>query len=161
IAASDDPEGAYATLLKKDREALASLRDFALPLLDDLESLQVEATWGGWIERLGAIATRALRDPQPVLRVLSELRPMADVGPIDLAEVRLVLERRLVETLHKTSARREGRVTVASTDELRGMAFDVVFVPGLAERIFPQKVVEDPILPDAARGELDPLLTTN
>src|SRR5262249_3096969 len=35
--------------------------------------------------------------------------------------------------------------------ELRGRAFDVVFVPGLAERVFPEKPREDPLLLDARR----------
>ncbi len=35
------------------------------------------------------------------------------------------------------------------------MTFDVVFVPGLAEKLFPRKVVEDPILLDAERRQLD------
>jgi RecB family exonuclease len=52
-------------------------------------------------------------------------------------------------------------VYVASTDEIRGLAFDVVFVPGLAEKIFPQKISEDPILPDRTRKLIDAALATN
>jgi RecB family exonuclease len=37
----------------------------------------------------------------------------------------------------------------------RGAAFDLVFVPGLAERLFPQKVREDPLLGDELRRALD------
>jgi CRISPR/Cas system-associated exonuclease Cas4 (RecB family) len=77
---------------------------------------------------------------------------MADVGPVGLAEVRIVLEQRLTEVVEPPSDRRFGRVYVASTDEARGLAFDVVFVPGLAEKLFPQKIAQDPILPDHARG---------
>jgi len=36
------------------------------------------------------------------------------------------------------------------------MTFDVVFVPGLAENLFPGKIVEDPILLDAERERLEP-----
>ena len=43
---------------------------------------------------------------------------------------------------------------VAPTQDLRGLDFDVVIVPGLAERVFPKKLTEDPILPDAARVRL-------
>ncbi len=35
-----------------------------------------------------------------------------------------------------------------------GLAFDVVFVPGVAERLFPQKVNEEPILRDRERAPL-------
>src|SRR6185436_18111331 len=50
---------------------------------------------------------------------------------------------------------------VASIEEARGLAFEVVFVPGLAERLFPQKVTEDPILPDRERIKLEGRLRTN
>ena len=86
---------------------------------------------------------------------------MATVGPVDLTEVRLVLERRLTEIVATPRDRRGGRVYVATTDEVRGMDFDVVFVPGLAERLFPLKVTEDPLLPDAKRAQLGPGLRTN
>src|SRR5439155_745661 len=43
----------------------------------------------------------------------------------------------------------------------RGLAFDVVFVPGLAEKLFPRKIVEDPILLDPHRRALEvPALAT-
>jgi RecB family exonuclease len=76
---------------------------------------------------------------------------MANVGPVTLREVRLVLERRLTEVAVPPADRRYGKVLVASTEDVRGHAFDVVFVPGLAEKLFPQRLVEDPILPDRVR----------
>jgi ATP-dependent helicase/DNAse subunit B len=41
------------------------------------------------------------------------------------------------------------------------MSFGIVFVPGLAEKMFPSKIVEDPILLDGARERLGPDLATN
>src|SRR6185295_9770196 len=129
----------------------------------DLDTLgpPFAADWGVWLEKLGALATRALRHPERVLAILAELAPMSDVGPVDLREVRLVLERRLTDLLVRPRARPYGRVYVASIEEARGLAFDVVFVPGLAERLFPQKVTEDPILPDRERTKLGARLRTN
>ncbi len=43
---------------------------------------------------------------------------------------------------------RYGRVFVGSPQQARGRAFRVVFVPGLAERMFPQKPHEDPMMLD-------------
>jgi len=63
--------------------------------------------------------------------------------------------RRLSERVVKPSGRRYGSVYIASTDEARGLAFEVVFVAGLAERVFPQKLAEDPLLPDEVRAALD------
>ncbi|MGK3997545.1 PD-(D/E)XK nuclease family protein [Sorangium sp. So ce1024] len=130
---------------------LTALRDFALPLLAALPSPGERATWGVWRDRLSALATRALRRPERVLAVLAELAPMADVGPVDLGEVRLCLAHRLTDLVLPPGARRDGRLFVAPIEAARGRSFDVVFVPGLAERIFPQKVAEDPILRDALR----------
>jgi ATP-dependent helicase/DNAse subunit B len=49
---------------------------------------------------------------------------------------------------------RFGRVFVGSPHQARGRAFKVVFVAGLAERLFPQKLREDPLLLDDLRGDL-------
>lgn len=148
----------------RELAALEALRRFALPLIDDLDALPQTQTWGKWIDDLGALATRALRHPDRVLAVLSELAPMSKVADIAIREVRLVLESRLSQLMVPETGRRYGKVFVATTDEARGLTFDVVFVPGLAEKIFPQKVVEDPLLLDQARLKLvgsSGLLITN
>jgi len=142
---------ARAISIRRELADLASLQGYALPLLDDLVDLPQVANWGGFIDRLGALASRALRRPERVLSVLAELEPLRRVGPVSLAEVRLVLERRLTDLTVPPRGRRFGCVYIASTEEVRGLSFDVVFVPGLAERIFPQKVIDDPILPDRIR----------
>src|SRR5262249_13594859 len=57
--------------------------------------------------------------------------------------------------------RRYGRVLVATPAQLRGRSFDVVFIPALAERLFPQKAREDPLLLDDSRRTLDAGLTSH
>ena len=49
---------------------------------------------------------------------------------------------------------------VATPEQARGRRFRVVFVPGLAERVFPQRPREDPLLLDALRREISPELET-
>jgi ATP-dependent helicase/nuclease subunit B len=154
-------ETALAELTRRDATALATLTRYALPLIADLDALPQEATWGEWIERLSQLASRAIRNPERVLAVLAELEPMAKVPGIDLTEVRLVLEPRLSQLLVAPPGRRYGKVFVATIEEARGLAFDVVFVPGLAEKVFPQKVVEDPLLHDEARRANGEHLPTN
>ncbi|HEY3594611.1 MAG TPA: PD-(D/E)XK nuclease family protein, partial [Polyangiaceae bacterium] len=158
-----DPDDARALNLDRDIAALDALRGYALPLLADLAELAPpkQATWGEWTDQLQALATRTLRHPERVLSILAELCPMAEVGPIDLHEVRLVLERRLTDVAVPPTDRPFGRVYVAAAEEARGLSFDVVFIPGLAERLFPQKVTEDPILPDRERVKLGQRLRTN
>jgi ATP-dependent helicase/nuclease subunit B len=154
---------AHAARIARDIEALDRLRAYALPLLSELMALAppYAADWNEWLDKLTALATRALRRPERVLAVLAELAPMSDVGPVDLREVRLVLERRLTDLVVRPRERPFGRVYVASVEEARGLAFEVVLVPGLAERLFPQKVTEDPILPDRERTKLGAKLPTN
>jgi inactivated superfamily I helicase len=80
---------------------------------------------------------------------------MADVGPIDLDEARRVLSERLLTLDSEPPSRRYGRVFVGTPHQARGRAFRVVFVPGLAERMFPQKPREDPLLLDDLRKRFD------
>ncbi|HEY1817237.1 MAG TPA: PD-(D/E)XK nuclease family protein [Kofleriaceae bacterium] len=147
LARHELPDDARARMLAD----LAHLRAFALPLLDELAALPASARWGEWLDALSSLATRALRRPERVLAVLAALSPMADVGPVELDEVQLVLAPRLTELVAPPSPSRYGRVLVAPIEAARGLAFDLVFVPGLAERMFPQKLVEDPLLLDALR----------
>ena len=152
LAPEDEARAARAERQLAD---LAHLTAFALPVIDRLAALPERATWGAWRERLQALASATLRAPAPVLGALAELAPMAEVGPVDLAEVQLVLGPRLRELTLPPPRRRYGAVLVAPAESARGLAMDVVFVPGLAERLFPRKIVEDPILLDAARERLN------
>ncbi len=159
LAAFADDE-ARAQRLRRQVDDLDALREFALPLLDALEALPTSGSWSEWLDPLTALATRALRDPARVLSLLAELAPMGPVGPVTLAEVRLVLGRRLTELSVPPAGKRHGRVFVAPVAAARGLSFDAVFVPGLAEKVFPQKVMEDPLLRDAERHALAGLETS-
>ena len=65
-----------------------------------------------------------------------------------------MLAERLAFLTDEPPAHRYGRVFVATLDDARGRSFEVVFVPGLAERIFPQRPREDPLLLDARAARL-------
>jgi ATP-dependent helicase/DNAse subunit B len=73
---------------------------------------------------------------------------------VTLTEVRDVLADRLRSLEVDPPAHRYGRVFIGSPHQARGRAFRIVFVPGLAERLFPQKLREDPLLVDDLRSEL-------
>jgi CRISPR/Cas system-associated exonuclease Cas4 (RecB family) len=92
--------------------------------------------------------------------VLQELAPLSDVGPIALREVREVLSERLLTLTHEPPRRRHGRVFVGTPHAARGRTFRVAFVPGLAERVFPQRLREDALLLDQHRRALSSALTT-
>src|SRR5262245_24776844 len=151
---------ARAARLDDDLRALEALSGFALPLIDRLAGFPAHATWGEWLQHLRALVAVALREPAPVLTALAELDAMAPVGPVELDEVQIVLGERLRDVTDPPPRRRYGRVFVGTTRAARGMAFDVVFVPGLGENLFPAKVLEDPLLLDEQRRALAAGLVT-
>jgi len=151
----EEPESPRIARFERDLRNLAHLRQFALPLIDVLAEWPEEATWGDWIERFGALATRGLERPARVLQTLADLRPMAGVGPIRLEEARDVLHDRLVTLDWEPPARRYGRLFVGTPHQARGRSFRIVFVPGLAERVVPQRPREDPLLLDEGRRAID------
>ena len=157
VASDEDDE---RKRIERQLERLSRLERFALPLIEDLSSLPNEAIWGDWIEALRRLAARALRRPESVLVMLQELRPMADIGPVELGEVVGALNDRLRFLRREPAGRRYGSVFVGSIDEARGRTFDVVFTPGLAEGLFPHRIFEDPLLLDEHRAALSPRLRT-
>jgi ATP-dependent helicase/nuclease subunit B len=150
-----DDEENHAARLDRDLRDLAHLSEFALPLIKKLAAMPSRATWGEWLTALGELASGALREPKSVIEILSELAPLSPVGPVELFEVQQVLAPRLRDLSIAPRGPRYGCVFIGPTEAARGMTFDVVFVPGLAEKLFPRKVVEDPILFDAERRQLE------
>jgi ATP-dependent helicase/nuclease subunit B len=156
----EEPESPRVAAIERDLANLEHLARFALPVMERLAALPAHATWAEWVAELEDIAPMVLRRPERVLAVLAELRALGPIGPVALDEVRDVLAEELATVAERPQAARHGRVFVGTLEQARGRAFDVVFVPGLAERIFPQKLREDPILLDVLRSELDGRLTT-
>ena len=147
-AVREDPESPRVARLERDLKSLAHLAAFALPIVETLASWPASATWHEWLERFNELAPRVLRKTARVLRALAELRAMGAIGPVTLEEARDVLAERLRSLDEQPPADRYGRVFVGSPHQGRGRAFKVVFVPALAERLFPQKPREDPMLLD-------------
>jgi len=156
-----DEDEARAAIVVRTLEDLNAFAGYALPLIDALDGLPASALWGEWLDQLSALATRALRQPDRVLSVLSELAPMASVGPVTLEEVLLVLSDLLLQVAVPPPNQRYGGVFIGPVEAARGLSFEAVFVPGIAEKLFPHRIIEEPILLDAARKELNVGLATN
>lgn len=144
----EDPDSPKAARIARDLRNLGHLRAFALPIVDLLATWPVSGRWGEWLDRFTAIAPMVLRQPERVLGVLQQLRPMAEIGPVSLDEARHVITDRLQMLEIDPPRSRYGRVFVGSPQQARGRTFRVVFVAGLAERMFPQRPHEDPMLLD-------------
>jgi ATP-dependent helicase/nuclease subunit B len=155
-----DEEEARRAHIARQSERLATLERFALPLIEDLDALPKRASWGVWLDALAHLAARSLRRPQSVLSLLEELRPMSEVGPVELDEVTGALSERLRFLRREPPQRRYGCVFVGAIEDARGRAFDTVFTPGLAEGLFPRRAFDDPLLLDERRKSISRELRT-
>jgi CRISPR/Cas system-associated exonuclease Cas4 (RecB family) len=153
---SEEPESSRIDILQQQLARLGHLREFALPIIGRLDALQQCSSWKDWIHALRELAAAALRQPDRVLEMLTELEPMAAIAPVRIDEVRITLAERLSSLETRPPKRRFGRVFVTRVDEAAGRSFKVVFIPGLVERGFPQKVREDPLLLDEQRKAISP-----
>ena len=147
-AAREDPDSPTVARLTRDINSLAHLRAFALPVIERLASWPASATWGAWLDHFKSLAPMVLSHPERVQAVLEQLRPMAAIGPVSLEEARDVIADRLQMLEIDPPRARYGRVFVGGPQHARGRTFRVVFVPGLAERMFPQHPHEDPLMLD-------------
>ena len=152
----DKEDQSHRPHIERRIHQLTRLEHFALPLIDILGALPAAANWDEWLDRLSALAQLALRQPESVLAVLNELRPMGEVGPAALDEVYDVLSEKMGALRTDPPRRRYGHVFIGSIDEARGRTFDAVFLPGLAEGLFPRRALEDPLLLDEHRIKLSP-----
>jgi CRISPR/Cas system-associated exonuclease Cas4 (RecB family) len=153
--AREEPDSPRVARLVRDLRNLTHLRAFALPIVDRLAGWPDAANWAEWLERFEALAAEALARPERVLTTLADFRPMGAVGPVTLEEARDVLHDRLITLDRDPPARRHGRLFVGTPHQARGRSFRVVFVPGLAERVVPQRPREDPLLLDTKRRAID------
>jgi ATP-dependent helicase/DNAse subunit B len=156
----DKEDETHRPHIERRLDQLSHLEVFALPLIDALDSLPKSASWGDWLDSLNALARMSLSATEPVLAILAELQPMSEVGPVTLDEVYDVLSEKLGLLRVEPPKRRYGHVFVASIEEAAGRNFDIVFVPGLAEGLFPRRALEDPLLTDEHRREVSPQLDT-
>lgn len=149
----DDPARERMLL---EAQQLEALQAFAIPVLDALAALPRSGTWREWLQALEALAHLTLREPDALCETLAELAPLGPVGPVSLSDVRRLLTPRLRSVIVPSTGTGAGQVFVGSIDELRGRSFTHVFVVGLAEKVFPARIGEDPLLPDRIRCELTP-----
>ncbi len=151
----DEPDSPRIARYERDLRDLSHLRAFALPIVRQLASWPERSAWRDWLAKMSSLAERALSRPTRVLQTLADLAPMGDIGEVSLEEVRDALHERLVTLDWDPPLRRYGRLFVGTPHQARGRSFRVVFVPGLAERVVPQRPREDPLLLDEGRRSID------
>ncbi len=157
-AFNDDPSSPRHESLARRMVWADELIAFAGEIVGEMAGWPSTDGWGGWLDRLRAFAPRVLVAPDRVLGTLEELQPLAGVSGVSLSEVREVLRDRLTHLTVAPPDNRYGQVFVGTPDQLRGRTFDLVCVPGLSERVFPQRGRQDPLLLDSERAALSPWL---
>ena len=146
------PDSPRIPHFERELQNLEHLRVFALPLIETMSAWPDQATWGDWLQRLEGFAPQVLRQPRARAPRAgrSPTHGRCRTGLVDRSARRA---RRSPWQRWKWSRPRIATAgcSSAARDQARGRAFRVVFVPGLAERLFPQKLREDPLLLDDLR----------
>src|SRR5262249_42188232 len=130
---------------------LENLKRFALPLIRRFHSLPSNAVWSDWLEAFAGPPRGGLRGPPALVSVFGGFACVGGVGPRGARGGVGGVSGPLGFLWRRPGPRRFGSVFISSIDEARGRRFDVVFLPGLAEGLFPRKVMEDPLLLDGWR----------
>lgn len=138
-------------------DALQSLKDFALPLLTAIEALPERASFDHYREQLSALAALALDKPGEVQTLLVELSPL-DHAQLGRRELVQLLSPHLHSLIVPSEGNGAGKLQVLPVEEARGRSFERVFVVGLAEKLMPPRLREDPLLPDELRARVSPAL---
>ncbi len=140
-------EGPGSAGIRRQHEEIRQLSRTVMPILRELAALPERADGPEWRQCLGSLARSALRHPEGVLECIEE----AAAGEATLGEIRQSLAPRLGDVVFRSGRGRFGSVWIGPVEAARGLAFDVVAVPGLTERAFPRVIREDPLLPDRLR----------
>ncbi len=124
-----------------------------------LQSLEGEASWAEWSERLGALLDQWIgpeRDRTAVAEVIADLASLAAVagGRAFWREVEPVLTARFDLERVPLDPVEGGAVHVGVFDALAGLPFRLVAIPGLVEGGYPGVLRPDPFLLDEEREAL-------
>jgi RecB family exonuclease len=123
-----------------------------------LDSLDGEASWAEWVERLRTVVDQWIgpeQDRDAVLEVIADLGGLESVAArAPWAEVEQVLEARFEWERLPLEPLEGGAVHVGALDAMAGMPFRVAAIPGLVEGGYPGVFRPDPFLLDAEREAL-------
>jgi ATP-dependent helicase/nuclease subunit B len=123
----------------------------AITAVTTLVDLMVRNAWGLESPPVTDDARTDARAYRAAARTLGELRLLAERGvPVEQEDVVAALERTRVPPESPAT----GRVAVLDHERARTRAFDVVFVLGLEEGVFPRRARQSPLLSDDVRREL-------
>jgi len=166
----EEEEGGDEGARDEHRKQVVLFRRFVDILIKDLESFPSRASWSRWAELTLRLIRRYIRSDadglEEVLKAVEELRILDSMIPeATIADFRETIVRTLARKNRRIGAFQRSGVHVCGLMESRGISFRALFVPGLADGVFPQRIHPDPILSDVERKALghhrgDPLALT-
>ena len=141
---------------------MPAFRAFLKRLFDGLEKIAAQPTWRGRTTALTELY-RALivadDAADAALAALDTLSGLDELGePPTPERFRARVRDLLADARPAIGAFERNEPAVVSLMAARGVPFDLVIVPGLVEKSFPQPARQDPILLDAEREQLAALL---
>ncbi len=124
------------------------------------EGLRAASSWRGLADGFSSLV-RELFPESPDLEgareAIERLASLDRLGqPVSFDEFARIAEASLADAARAAGRGGDG-VHVLSLVQARGLGFEAVFIPGLAERIFPAAARQDPFLGDRERRELNAL----
>jgi ATP-dependent helicase/nuclease subunit B len=136
--------------------------DAAQRVIETIERIRRTAvgrmSWSGFSGLLSGAVRDLFRADETVDEIACAIDSLGDLDPVTgsvtFEAYRRILTARLSRTGGSGGRLMGEGVNVLSLGEARGLSFDHVFIPGLAERIFPSLPRQDPLLPDRERREI-------
>jgi len=147
-------------------ERLAAFRRFIDEFLDEVKLIRDDSGRMGWRERTEAVCgllRRLLVEDDDLTEALERVGALADLDAPgwapDLETFCRMLRRVVIGEPVSAGRFERAEPTVAPLMQARGVPFDVVVLPGMVEKVFPQAARQDPILLDAERIRLGEVLS--
>ena len=120
--------------------------------------VQGPCAWSTFNDTIIALVRELFTDNEHVRQVIEAVEDLgaldAVTGPVTFPSYSRILARRLSSLDGRRGRFMSGGVNVLSLGEARGLAFDHLFIAGLAERIFPSIPRQDAFLSDRDRREI-------
>jgi RecB family exonuclease len=131
-----------------------------LELVDRVEAVRLAGieltTWSSLAEWLAdALAALGVPPDDQVLAAVRRLGRLSDIEPrVGLDAFSATVRDVVADQTERLGSPGRSGVTVAAPEQIRGLRFSLVLFGGLVEGLFPARPAPDPLLDDAARGQL-------
>ena len=138
----------------EDRYQTGLFRGFIKRLFDCFDEIPTNGTYLEFISGVSAYLAEFLTDSDTKAQILRIITDMTDLNQISKSIKIQVFIDLIIESLGSASVKMGNLGSgVAIFDKMtgRGVAFDVLFIPGLVQGAIPVSAQEDPILPDGVR----------